>query len=78
MGVEVSQLPSLSIRHRQAHDPYWGLEGPAARHERRRRRAREGVAFGSATIAVVTAVFAWCVHLGLAHVAGLGLLVRPF
>jgi hypothetical protein len=68
-------LPSLS--RRRNHDPYWGLDGPAARQTRRRRLVREGVAFGSAVVAVAGAAFVWFLHLGVAHAGAIALVVRP-
>jgi hypothetical protein len=70
-------LPSLPSRSQRRHDPYWDLDGSAARESRKRRRRREGLAFGSAVVAVAGAALAWCLHLGVAHAAGIALVVRP-
>ncbi len=55
------------------HDPYWEVDGPAARGEQRRVRTRATVAFVVALAAVVAAAFAWCVELGLAAALGIPL-----
>ena len=68
-------MPSLARRRR--HDPYWDLDGPAARLTRRRRQVREGIAFGSAVVAVAGAAFAWFLHLSLAHAGAIAVVVRP-
>ena len=54
-------------------DPYWEVDGPAARGEQRRVRARATVAFAVALAAVAAAAFAWCVELGLAASLGIPL-----
>jgi thiol:disulfide interchange protein len=69
-------LPSLPSRSRNRHDPYWDVDGSAARESRKRRRIRESLAFGSAVVAVAGAALAWCLHLGVAHAAGISLAVR--
>jgi hypothetical protein len=55
------------------HDPYWEVDGPAARGEQRRVRARGTLAFVVALAAVAAATFAWCVELGLAASLGIPL-----
>jgi hypothetical protein len=55
------------------HDPYWEVDGPAARGEQRRVRARGTLAFVAALAAVAAAAFAWCVELGLAASLGIPL-----
>ena len=68
-------MPSLTIRHR--HDPFWDLDGPAARGARRRRRLREGLAFTASLVAVAGSLLAWGLHLGLAQLPAIALMVRP-
>jgi hypothetical protein len=70
-------LPSLPSRSSRRHDPYWEVDGSAARESRKRRRLREALAFGSAVVVAVGAALAWCLHLGVAHAAGIALVVRP-
>jgi hypothetical protein len=55
------------------HDPYWEVDGPAARGEQRRVRARGALAFVVALAAVAAAAFAWCVEVGLAASLGIPL-----
>lgn len=54
-------------------DPFWEVDGPAARREQRARRFRATIAFAAAVTAVAGAGFAWSVQLGFA--AGLGIRV---
>ncbi len=54
-------------------DPFWEVDGPAARREQRRRKARGALAFTVALGAVAFAAFAWSVELGLAAVVGIRL-----
>jgi hypothetical protein len=54
-------------------DPYWEVDGPAARREQRRERARGTVAFVVALVAVAAAAFAWSVELGIAASLGIPL-----
>lgn len=58
---------SLSMRR----DPFWEVDGPAARRERRRHRLVSVIALVTATGAVAGAAVAWSIQLGLA--AGLGI-----
>jgi hypothetical protein len=55
------------------HDPYWEVDGPAARREQRRVRARGTMAFVVALAAVAAVAFAWCLELGLAASLGIPL-----
>lgn len=55
------------------HDPFWEVDGPAARREQRRRTARGTAALVTALVAVAFAVFAWSVELGLAALVGIHL-----
>ncbi len=61
---------SLFRNHR---DPFWEVDGPAARREQHRRTARGAVAFTVAVAAVAGAAFAWSVELGLAAMVGIRL-----
>jgi hypothetical protein len=47
-------------------DPWWEVDGPAARRERRRHRFVSLVAFVMALTAVSGAAYVWAFHLGLA------------
>lgn len=55
------------------HDPFWEVDGPAARREQRLHKARGVLAFTVALGAVVFAAFAWTVQLGLAAMVGIRL-----
>jgi hypothetical protein len=46
-------------------DPWWEMDGPAARAKRRRHRIVSGVAFVVALTAVVGAAFVWSIQIGL-------------
>ena len=70
-------MPSLNRHQRRRHDPYWDVDGSAARESRRRRLRREGVAFGFSLVAVAGAALVWALHLGVAHATGIALVVRP-
>jgi hypothetical protein len=54
-------------------DPWWEADGAAARNERRRQRARGGLAFLAAITAVAAAAFAWTIELGIAAALGIPL-----
>ena len=54
-------------------DPYWEVNGPAARREQRRRMTRGAVALTAAVAAVAVTAFAWSVELGLAALVGIRL-----
>ena len=45
-------------------DPWWEIDGPAARRERRRRRAVSLAAFMLSLFAVTASAYAWAFHLG--------------
>ncbi len=62
-------MSARSLFHRR--DPYWEVDGKAARREQRIRRLRGGVAFTAAVAAVAAAAFAWSVELGLAAALGI-------
>jgi len=46
-------------------DPWWEMDGPAARAKRRRDKFVSAIAFVAAVTAVVGAAFAWSVQIGL-------------
>jgi hypothetical protein len=50
-------------------DPWWDVEGRAARRDRRRHRLVAMTAFVSSIAAVSGATYAWAIHLGLASFA---------
>lgn len=52
-------------------DPYWEVDGRAARRRARARRLRSGIAFLAAVGAVAGAAFGWAVQLGLAGALGI-------
>ncbi len=62
-------MPSLSLLRRR--DPWWELDGPAARRARRRQRLMSGVAFVAALVAVGGAAIGWALRLGLAGALGI-------
>lgn len=47
-------------------DPFWEVDGPAARAKRRKQRFVSTIAFAAALTAVVGAAFVWVTHFGLA------------
>ena len=56
-------MPALAFRRR---DPWWGLEGPAARRRHRYQQFVSFVAFTASCAAVAGAGMAWAVHLDFA------------
>ena len=50
-------------------DPWWDVEGRAARRDRRRHRLVVIAAFLASIAAVSGATYAWAIHLGLASFA---------
>lgn len=58
---------------RSRRDPYWEVDGPTARRDARKRKARGALAFTVALGAVAFAAFAWSVELGLAALLGIRL-----
>jgi hypothetical protein len=61
-------MPSiLTLRRR---DPWWGLEGPAARRRHRRERILSALAFVASILAIAGAGVVWSVHLGFADMLG--------
>jgi hypothetical protein len=63
-------MPTLALRRR---DPWWGLEGPAARRRYRRERFISVAALLASLVAIGGAGAVWAIHLGLAAVLGLQL-----
>ncbi len=61
-------MPTMPLFHRR--DPWWELDGPAARRARRRRALIAGVAFVASLAAIAAAAFAWSIELGLAAALG--------
>jgi hypothetical protein len=62
-------MSTLSLFRRR--DPFWEIDGPAARARRRRDRFVSSVAFVTALTAVAGAAFAWSVQLGIANMLGM-------
>jgi hypothetical protein len=60
----------LAFRRR---DPWWAMDGPAARRARRRRQVVALMAFVLSLTAVVGAGLAWAVQLGLGDSLGIPL-----
>jgi hypothetical protein len=63
-------MPSLSLRRR---DPWWGLEGPAARRRYRYQRFVSTTAFLASLVALGGAAVAWAIQIGVAAMLGLHL-----
>jgi hypothetical protein len=47
------------------HDPWWEIDGLAARRERRRQRIVSISAFTTSLLAVLGSAYVWAIHLGL-------------
>lgn len=47
------------------HDPWWEIDGLAARRERRRHRIVSVSAFTASLLAVLGSAYVWAFHLGL-------------
>jgi hypothetical protein len=62
-------MSTLSLFHRR--DPWWEVDGPAARRARRRRRFVSSLAFVVSLGAIAAAALAWSIELGFAAVLGL-------
>jgi len=65
---------SVSILAFRRRDPWWAMEGPAARRARRRKRVVALLAFMTSLMALAGAALAWAVQLGLGD--SLGIAVR--
>jgi hypothetical protein len=61
-------MSTLSLFRRR--DPFWEMDGPAARARRRRDRIVSSLAFLAALTAVAGAAFAWAIQLGIAAMLG--------
>jgi len=61
-------MPALTLRRR---DPWWGLEGPAAKRRYRYQRFISTTAFLASIVALGGAGVAWAIQLGLAAMLGL-------
>jgi len=61
-------MPTLTLRRR---DPWWGLEGPAARRRYRYHRIVSGMAFLTSLVALGGAGLTWAIYLGFASLVGL-------
>ena len=57
-------------------DPFWEVDGPAARAKRRKQRFVSTLAFAAAVAAVVGAGFVWVTHFGLAAIVQAQLGIR--
>jgi len=60
-------MPTLTLRRR---DPWWGLEGPAAKRRRYYHRFVSTTAFLASLVALGGAGVAWAIQLGLAAMLG--------
>ena len=60
-------MPLLALRRR---DPWWGLEGPAARRRHQRDRILSSLAFVASIAAIAGAGVAWSIQLGFAAMLG--------
>ena len=60
-------MPTLALRRR---DPWWGLEGPAARRRHRYQRFVSTLAFLASVAAIGGAGVAWAIQLGFAAMLG--------
>jgi hypothetical protein len=60
-------MPTLTLRRR---DPWWGLEGPAAKRRYRYQRFISATAFLASIVALGGAGVVWAIQLGLAAMLG--------
>jgi hypothetical protein len=60
-------MPTLTLRRR---DPWWGLEGPAAKRRRYYHKFVTTTAFLASLVALGGAGVAWAIQLGLAAMLG--------
>ena len=63
-------MPTLTLRRR---DPWWGLEGPAAKRRHRYERFISTTAFMASIVAIGGAALAWSIQLGFASMVGIRL-----
>ncbi len=61
----------MSILAFRRRDPWWALDGPAARRARRRKQLVSLLAFLTSVAAVSGAAMAWAIQLGLGESLGL-------
>jgi hypothetical protein len=61
-------MPTLTLRR---HDPWWGVDGSAARSRYRRKRIVSTLAFVASLLAISGAGTIWAIHLGFAATLGL-------
>ena len=59
-------------------DPFWEVDGPAARRAYRLRQARGAIAFLFAIAALAATALAWSIQLGIAATLGIPLALPPF
>ena len=60
-------MPSLTLRRR---DPWWGLEGPAAKRRRYYHKFVSTTAFLASLVALGGAAVGWAIQLGVAAMLG--------
>ena len=60
-------MPTLTLRR---HDPWWGVDGSAARSRYRRKRIVSTLAFAASLVAVGGAGTIWAIQLGVAAALG--------
>jgi hypothetical protein len=63
-------MPTLTLRRR---DPWWGLEGPAAKRRYRYQRFISTTAFLASVVALGGAGLVWAIQIGLLTLQGLNL-----
>ena len=63
-------MPTLTFRR---HDPWWGVDGPAARRKHRYQRFVSFIALVASLVAIGGAGAVWAIHLGFAAILGLQL-----
>ena len=63
-------MPTLALRRR---DPWWDIEGPAARRRHRYERFISTSAFLASLVALGGAGLVWSIQLGLAGMVGIPL-----
>ena len=61
----------MSILAFRRRDPWWAMDGPAARRARRRKQIVSLIAFVASLAAVGGAAIAWAAQLGLADALGI-------
>lgn len=66
-------MPTLTLRRR---DPWWGLEGPAARRRHRYERFVSFAAFVFSVAALLGTGALWAIQLGFASMLGIEVALR--